>query len=176
MILFDICDEKDLHKTEQLYFFHKDLLFSLAYEILQKHSLAEEAVQETFIKAIKHLQKIEDIKSGKARNFLAIICKNTALDILRREKKSLPADDFEPFSEENNFESLIIGKETVRSITRLTKELDEKYRNVLYFKITFDMSNKEIAQALSISEELVKKRMQRARRILLEKIREEELL
>lgn len=177
MILFDILDEKDLHKAEKLYCRYKHLLFSLAYECLENCDLAEEAVQETFIRVIKHLDKITDIESGRTRNFLVIICRNISVDILRREKRIVLESEVEILQNDDlQLENIVISQSSANHIANLVFELDEKYKSVLYFKITFGFTNKEIADIMNVNEELIKKRVQRARKILLEKMREEELL
>lgn len=51
-------------------------MYKVAYSILKDKSLAEDAVQISFIKIMKHLDNIDISDKTKTRNFLGLICKN----------------------------------------------------------------------------------------------------
>ena len=55
-------------------------------------------------------------------------------------------------------------------------KLPKKYRDVLIFEKIYGYSQREIAEILNISYDAVKKRMERARKKLKEKLRKEELI
>ena len=69
-----------LHKqknlAEILYNNYSIFLYKVAYSILKDKSLAEDAVQISFIKIMKHLDNIDISDKTKTRNFLGLICKN----------------------------------------------------------------------------------------------------
>ena len=80
-----------LHKqknlAEILYNNYSIFMYKVAYSILKDKSLAEDAVQISFIKIMKHLDNIDISDKTKTRNFLGLICKNTAINLYNKQKK-----------------------------------------------------------------------------------------
>ncbi|QBG48720.1 sigma-70 family RNA polymerase sigma factor [Verrucomicrobia bacterium S94] len=72
---------------------HGDALFSYALSRLQNRASAEDAVQETFLAAIR----IQDQFSGKSsiRTWLIGILKHKIVDLIRKENREQPLDDTE---------------------------------------------------------------------------------
>ena len=77
--LVDTPEEKS--KFRQLYEKYRGLMFYCAREILRDDGLAEEAVQEAFIRLAKHLKKINDIDCNKTKHFIVIIVESASKDI-----------------------------------------------------------------------------------------------
>ena len=61
----------------------------IAFEVLKDDALAEDAVQDAFVKIIKHLDDLGEIKCHKTKSFIVIIVRNSAIDILRKEKRQM---------------------------------------------------------------------------------------
>jgi RNA polymerase sigma-70 factor (ECF subfamily) len=85
MMLID--SEEDRSKFEIIYETYHRLMFFLARQILPDDRDAEDAVQESFIKIIKNLDKISDPKCPKTKHFIVIIVKRTAIDIKKKKKR-----------------------------------------------------------------------------------------
>lgn len=81
-----------LHKqknlAEILYNNYSIFMYKVAYSILKDKSLAEDAVQISFIKIMKHLDNIDISDKTKTRNFLGLICKNCTKRLERARQKS----------------------------------------------------------------------------------------
>jgi len=171
--LLDTEDEKE--RFEQIYNIHRDLMFYAAKRILKDESLAEDAVHSAFLKIINHLDKIEDINCHKTKAFLVIVVENTAKDIYNKQKKySLPLDSFETdllFSQ--NFEESVIAQISLSELVNNIKSLPDIYEDILTMHFIYDLTYKEISKILKISEPNVRKRIQRARQLLLQKIGKE---
>lgn len=82
-MLFILQTMDQVRLVERLYRDHKSLMFQIAFRILNDASLAEDAVHQSFIKVIQNIHKIDETDVVKTRNFLAIICRNMALNILK---------------------------------------------------------------------------------------------
>ncbi len=69
-----------------LYQKHYKKVYSYAYSILRDHFLAQDAVQETFIKIFRWFsaRKVDDIQEG----WLNVISRNTAIDLYRKRMRS----------------------------------------------------------------------------------------
>ncbi len=88
LLFFDILDtEEDKSKFELLYGQYKQLMFYIANEILHDENLAEDAVQQAFLKIINNFQKIHDVKCPQTKSYIVIIIKSISLDMLRRQNR-----------------------------------------------------------------------------------------
>ena len=68
-------------------------MYKVAYSILKDKILAEDAVQISFIKIMEHLDNIDISDKTKTRNFLGLICKNTAIKDNGRKLNFKKRDD-----------------------------------------------------------------------------------
>lgn len=64
-------DPEEQQKFTEIYYQYRHFLWYVANQKLQDAHLAEDAVQEAFLALTRHMDKIEDVHSDRARNFLA---------------------------------------------------------------------------------------------------------
>lgn len=81
--LIDEPDDKE--KFAEIFRSYGNMMFSKAMSVLHNTALAEEAVQESFLKIAKNISKISDPNCSKTAAFIVIIVRNTALDMLKSE-------------------------------------------------------------------------------------------
>ena len=162
---------RNVKKIEYLYDKYKNLLFNEAYKILQDKYLSEDAVQQSFIKIIDNIEKIDDCDSNKTRNFLVIICRNTSINIYNTNKKivTMEMDEFD-YTLCDNISEIIINNDSVNRIIKAIDQLPTKYKDVLVLEKIFGCSKEEISHLLNISMENMYKRSQRARKLLLNEL------
>ena len=176
LIIFTFATESEKSKFEYIYEKYKKLLLSKANHILNDYSLAEDAVSEAFIRVYKNLRKINDPDSNETISFLVIIVRNTAIDILNKNKNTYVYDYS---SEENDYQSDFDLEETVISQTvtegmlRVVDGLPDDLKNCFLLMYAYDMSYKEIAKTLDISESNVAVRIHRAKKKLIELLKKE---
>ena len=153
-----------------------DEIYSFCYNLTQNRENAEDLYQEAFLKTAEKLEKI-DIADNPKSFILSI-----AVGIYRNSKKKyairnriMPEVNFAegdyPYvitSEETGPEDVILTKECVETVQRITNQLDVKYRLPVYMYYTTQMSIEEIAAALHIPKGTVKSRLHKAR-ILMKK-------
>lgn len=164
-------------KLERLYEKYKNMMHAVAYRILKDNALAEDAVHQSFVKIVNKLDRIEEENVPKTKSFLNIICKNVAIDMyndLKSEKQSVDSIDAVEFSEmsmtylaDEPFHSLL-HKETNDKLLAKINELSDIYKDVIILEYLYEYSMKEIAELLNLSYDTVKKRSERARKILCE--------
>ncbi|MBR5536244.1 MAG: sigma-70 family RNA polymerase sigma factor [Clostridia bacterium] len=152
-------------KLETLYFLHRDYMFTEAFDVLRDHSLAEDAVNEAFVHIIPHINKIEEDGSFYTRNFLCVVCRNAAIDIYRRQKREDVAVIKAAHSQfpDETPEDILITRESLQEILDIINDMNPKYRDVILMNKIYNIRQREIASMLHISEDAVKKRLQRAR-------------
>ena len=61
-------------------------MYRVAYKILKKKHLAEDAVQEAFLSILDHTEKLRSMGKGQKEGFAVVVTRNKALDLLRKEK------------------------------------------------------------------------------------------
>lgn len=170
--MIDTEEDKDIFM--ELQGEYSGLMYRKAYSILRDSQLAEDAVQESFLRIIKNFDKVIKEKCPQTRNYFVKIVKGVSIDIYRKRKKqqTLPLDEREGtmIDEFTNIEDILVGKEIETYLLQLPKS----YYIILSLKYTDGYTYKEIASILDITEENVKKRLMRARNKLREIIAEQE--
>ena len=172
--------DEERSEFEKLYFSYRNLMFYIANNILHNEQLAEDAVSETFVKLAKNFNTIlefGDINSKRTKAYVAISVKNTALDIKTKEQRLFPIDEVEyKMSYDNEADELekLIEAETYENILNEFNNLPDDARFALQSYAVFGHSISKIAGELCITEEGVKKKIYRARKLLKERLYRED--
>lgn len=123
---------------------------------------AEDIVQETLYKAVKN---IDSIHQDKIRAWLFKVSINNYYNLYRKEKRSnaciyaLPKGEL--FAE--SAEDYLLNRNRNDEINAALDLLKPSYKNLLVFKYSLNLSYKDIADILEISESNVKVYLYRAR-------------
>ena len=160
-------NEEEKSKLEKLYYEYKKLMKYIAFEILDNNELAEDAVHEAFIKLTRHLKGIEEIKCHKTKAFIVIVIRSVCFDMLEKEKhyKHSSLTDITISVPDGVLENL-----ELEEICLIIKSLPDILRDIIELKVYYEKSDKEIADILGISHSAVRKRLQRARNALKERL------
>lgn len=137
---------------------HKDRVYTTIYLIVKDQYLAEDLMQEVFIKAINTIKSGKYNEEGKFLPWILRIAHNIAIDQFRRNKRypTIVMDDGSnvfntlDFSEES-FEDSQIKQDTYNLLKELIKELPDSQREVLIMRHYMQMSFQEIADATDVS-------------------------
>ncbi len=144
-------------------------LYRVAYSVMRNAAEAEDAVQEAFLRVLKHREKLEEIQD--LRVWLIRITWNVVLDKKRRSKTRPENDDIAdyvrvlPSSDRGADESLISSQEHAR-ILMFIDRLPHKEREALLLSAVQELSTVQIATVLGTTESSVRSRIFRARREL----------
>jgi RNA polymerase sigma-70 factor (ECF subfamily) len=173
LILLTFASEDDRLKFERLFEKYKKLLLHKAYGILNDYALAEDAVSEAYIRIYRNLSKIDDTESPQTVSFLVTIVKNTSLTILEKQKKyGVPKEDIEVTDSSYNMEEDLLSAAITGDMLKIVAGLKEELRAPFLLKYAHDLSHREIAAILQISENNVTVRIHRAKSKLSEMFRE----
>ncbi|MEK6220910.1 MAG: sigma-70 family RNA polymerase sigma factor [Chloroflexota bacterium] len=143
-------------------------VYNLCYRMLGNAGDAEDAAQETFIRAYKAINRY-DIKR-KFSTWLLSIASNYCIDQIRKKKlpafsyDSLPVPDIKDDSPW--LESIVINEEKQGMINNILDQLKPKDRSAVVLHYWYDHSYEEIADALDLTASAVKSRLHRARKEL----------
>jgi RNA polymerase sigma-70 factor (ECF subfamily) len=148
-------------------------VYNLCYRLLGEAESAEDAAQETFLRAYQGLHRYD--ASRPFGTWILSIAAHYCIDLLRRKKFALfsldaETDDGMTF-EMPDASALDPETESVRSEQRdrlhlLLKKIEATDRAALVLRYWYDFSEVEIAHALNLTVSAVKSRLHRARRAL----------
>lgn len=158
-------------KLEQLMNTYGDYMVRMCYIILKNWSLAEDAAQETFIKAYQHMDSFRGESSEKTwlTSIAMNVCKNYARTSWFR-KVQIGIEKVEgQYSMEEGLLEQINQSELLKQVMTLSR----KYREVILLYYYQELKTWEIAEILGISESGVKMRLSRAKGKLKEDLKEE---
>lgn len=134
-----------------------DMLVRLACMMLRDPQLAQDAVQDTFVKVWK--SRFSFRRECSEKTYLTGILLNTCRDYLRtawmrRVDRSRPAEELpEPFSDAPSAD---------KTVTEAVLRLPAKLRETVLLRYWQDMKIKDIGDSLRVSPETVKARLRRA--------------
>ncbi len=164
---------------------HTPAVYRLARGITGGAQDAEDVVQETFLRAFKH---IENFSPGTAtfKTWLLTIARNQSINIFsslkRRTMRFLnegdvaerggEAPDCLPFGSEQDCERLLALKQECSRVELALKVLPERQRTAVLLKAQEDLTYAEIANVMNTSVSSVESLIFRGRRRLLEILEE----
>jgi len=168
----------DKHAAETLVRTHAPWMVAVAKRVLGDHALAEDCVQEVFINVFRKIKTFEERSSLKS--WLHRIVVNQALMKLRtqRNRPETSIDELLPSFDENacriegpwqylaSPDEVFEREDRHAFIHSKIKELPESYRVTLQLRDIEELTTREVAEGLGLSEANVKVRLHRARSAL----------
>jgi RNA polymerase sigma factor (sigma-70 family) len=143
-------------------------MFSACLRIINHREDAEDVLQESFIAAFNGLNNFK--LESSFGTWLKTIVINKSINFVKKKKIAFTSlSDLMDYEEEVNFETTSLS---VAQIKEALKELSDGYRIVFSLYLFENMSHKEIAAHLDISEGTSKSQFNRAKKRLKEKLEE----
>jgi RNA polymerase sigma-70 factor (ECF subfamily) len=151
---------------------HSALLFRIAYSVLRNLQDAEDAVQETFLRALRHQKKLAQVADTRA--WLARVAWRVALD-RRRRRPEVPLEEAAAAVQElwaagAASDRIAADRQMMALLEGLIAGLPAELRQALTLSTVEEMPAAEVATVLEIPEATVRTRVFRARQILKEKL------
>jgi RNA polymerase sigma-70 factor (ECF subfamily) len=140
---------------------------ALAHQMLRDPTLAEDAVQEAFVRVIH--KRRQYVSSRPFSHWFYAILRNICIDMLRRKSRESQA-----VRHLSHRIKCCVPREPVSECVAMLGTLPHHERIVLELRAVHSMTFEEIAAALDISVEAAKKRGQRALRRLRKQIEQSE--
>jgi RNA polymerase sigma-70 factor (ECF subfamily) len=150
---------------------HSRLVYRIAYSVLRDPADAEDAVQEVFLRVLRYGNKAARIEDLKA--WLARIAWRVAVE--RRDKLTNSALRHEQatdnlYSPASGADRILLEKERTGALQQMIAGLPRQLRDALVLTTVEELSPREVAAVLGISEAAVRSRAFRARQILRERL------
>ena len=148
-------------------------VYNLCYRMLGEPETAEDAAQETFLRAYQNLHRYDASRSFGT--WLLSIAAHYCIDRLRKKKFSvfsmdtedeegMPFEVADPASPDPEAES--VKREDRARLHLMLKDLDATDRAAVIMRYWYDYSEVEIAQSLKLTVSAVKSRLHRSRKAL----------
>jgi RNA polymerase sigma-70 factor (ECF subfamily) len=140
----------------------------VAYGVLGDHQLAEDAAQEAFARGLVHLRRLKE--PGKFAPWLARICRNVAVDMVRNRAPQPPASGLAPEQHPGEDEG------TARVVREAIDRLPASLKEIVFLRYYDNCSYEQISAVLDLSKMTINGRLTRAKRKLAKYLRRQGVL
>lgn len=147
-------------------------VYNLAYRMLGNSVEAEDAAQEAFIRAYTRLDTYDP--SRKFSSWMLSIASHYCIDVLRRRRVTLLSiEELPPMLDvamprSTHPEQAVARAQVADQVQQLLDTLPEHYRTPVILRYWYDMTYREIAETMGVTESTIKTRLHRARAKLAE--------
>ncbi|MCY1039232.1 sigma-70 family RNA polymerase sigma factor [Staphylococcus nepalensis] len=155
-----IVEKRDSKCLEILYDRYESVLFNLAYKITQDKQSSEEILQDIFMK-IWHQKANFKPERGKLSTWLITLCRNGAIDIVRKRKvvESQFDETFQGIQTSSLPEYDLLDKECSEEIQKMLSYLNKDQQKIISLFYYKGLSQQEIADKLKMPLGTVKSRL-----------------
>jgi len=160
----------DRNAFSELVRIHARGVFNVVYRMCGDALIAEDAAQETFIRAWQNLSAYRP--QTPLRNWLYRIAFNAGMDMLRKEKRILPnaIEDLNLTDGQPGLEFQVSQQERTQLVQKAILSLPDASRAVLILREYEELSYQDISSTLDIPVGTVMSRLNYARKLLKEKL------
>jgi RNA polymerase sigma-70 factor (ECF subfamily) len=146
-------------------------LYRVAFSVLRNQSDAEDAVQEAFLRVLRHRETLGEIRDHRV--WLIRIVWNIVLDRKRRAKTRPETDDITEVARVLPANGLTAEQRAAAAqhhahVLACVGKLPAREREVMMLSAFEELSSVEIASVLEVTESSVRSRLFRARNLLAE--------
>lgn len=167
-ILVSRFQNKDFKAFDEIFNKYYKPIYYFVFKMLHNSQSAEDVAQDTFVKVFKGLGRVPlEIKLSP---WIYKIAYNTCIDYTRKSKNNLEYmenidynTELQDDKREDNPEEHFSNKELSLKIQKTMHKLSARYKSVILLRDYNDLSYKEIAVVLELSETAVKSLIHRAR-------------
>lgn len=176
--------DADRQRFERLALPHLDAAYRLARCLTRHDELAEDAVQEAYLRALRFFGSL---RGDDARPWLLRIVRHSCYDLLRREQPAGVAEEFDESTLAAEAmhahtvvalpvtpEAAAIERAEGRLVRDCLDQLPDEFREVLLLREVDGCSYREMAAILGAPIGTVMSRLSRGRKLLLRRIGERE--
>lgn len=141
----------------KLFYLHWDNVYSVAFTLTRSQVIAEEIVQDVFLKIWLKREQLTAV--GNFDNYLFIIARNHIYNQLRKKAGAAPLPEQE---EDHSPEQVLLLKETGQIVQEAVQQLPQQQRMVFELSRNEGLDHASIAHRLGVSRLTVKSHMNKA--------------
>ncbi len=167
MLLIEEPDEQE--KFELIFNNYKDDMLKAAYRITKDYALAEDAVQNAFIRIAGAIKRVD--MDNNPRAFAITVACNAAKSIVA--KHSIECTNFDTYSTYYEVSDYNVAKEAenrdyVERVSRYVMTLKPIYRDAFVLRFLHDMKYEDMAVLLDEETATLRKRVERVKNMIFE--------
>lgn len=164
-------NDKNKEIVTEWYIEYNKLMLKIAYDIVGDYHIANDMVNEAFIKIIKNFSKIFGFTCSQRAVYFVSTIRSVSIDYLRKHKKEIKLIDFDENKKDEiadipsgnvDVYEIVEKAENIKKLTKLMDELSPRDRELVICKFVYDMSEQEISDQLAISRKNVHVYVKRA--------------
>lgn len=146
----------------QIFDHYRPRIYRFAVKFLESTELAEEVIQEVFLKVWAKREHLQEVKNFEA--YIITMAKNIIFDSLRKmaEEATAKAEYAHSRTPENNTENLVLEKQYEEILNNVVNLLPPQQKTVFQMAKVEGLSHEAIAEQLKLSRATVKSHMARA--------------
>lgn len=156
--------KKDKEIFAELISRYQDKLLRYANYLVNDEALASDIVQDSFIKSFINLNSFDIHK--KFSSWIYRIVHNEALNSIRKNKLTLPIDEFFDIKDNRDLEEDLIKKEIIDQTHQCLSKIPLKYKEPLSLYYLEEKSYQEVSDILRLPINTVATRISRAKSIM----------
>lgn len=159
---------------DELYREYARIVYRFLLSLCSNQHLAEDLTQETFLQAYKSLERYNG--NCKMSVWLCQIAKHLWQQYLQKNRHEIvmDIDDNTYISMEDQVEHQVLARYEMKEVLREMQKLPAQMREVVYLRITGELSFKEIGDILGHSEVWARVNFYRAKEWLWKELKEHE--
>lgn len=168
MLLFYIAlidDEADKLRFEDIYNTYCKQMYLVAFQTLQDHGEAEDAVQNALLGIAKQIKVVPSGNSKVIRAYVLTAARNAALNLLPKRKTWRDIIDIEEvtLADKGDLFQRVALSEDYHTILRALRKVPETYQDVLMLYYVHELSEKEVAAILDRKQSTVHQQITRGK-------------
>lgn len=153
----------------QLYNLYCKAMFLVAFRYVKDRFVAEDVMQDAFIKAFKNIDKYKNEVAFGA--WLKRIVINQSIDQLKKNKLELVSINEEAVAKGDEEDWSLDSTISIDGIVAVINSLKDKYRLVLTMYLLEGFDHQEISEILKITETTSRTHLLRGKRLLKEQLK-----
>ncbi|MCC6475186.1 MAG: sigma-70 family RNA polymerase sigma factor, partial [Burkholderiales bacterium] len=159
-LLGAIGSAQDRAAFAELYERHKDSAFGLIFHIVRDRQRAEDALQDAFLNVWRHAGGLREI--ANARGWILRIAANEALRTVkagRHARRNLELDTERHEAAPESGEASPVDPELSAALNAQLEKLEPEQRNLIALYYAGNLSQREIGEALDITQQAISRKM-----------------
>lgn len=173
IVILAIENDDDRAFMIQAYMDFRWFMYSIAYEIVQDHQIAEDMVSQAICEMIDALDDIRKIDHCKLKSYIATLIRNDSIDFVRKRNRQgkyffLPKDEvvINNTATDEEIDAALIRSAEIAELRKGLARLSDRERIILTMKYLDGAPDEDIAKVLGIATASVQTYLTRARRHL----------
>lgn len=140
------CLSWDLSYFWKIYDKYIDKIYKFVYLKTTNKEVAEDIVSDVFMSAINNISSFDLGSSSSVSSWLYCIANNKVIDYYRTNKQNLDVCDYLDYSKSFDINQDIDNKNKLDDIISFLNTYKKDQRDIVIYKIWYDMSYKEISE------------------------------